>query len=181
MICPNCSIALVQKSIEGIQIDECEQCEGIWLEEVELRQLKDKIDADLNWMDFEILRHPELFKPKAKRTHCPSCQDSMDVLDYDKTKVEIDYCSSCKGIWLEKNELERIIEALEKELLTKSVSEYVDDTIEEAKELLTGPESFLSEWKDFSTILRFMQYRILSLQPKIHDTIVTFQNNALNR
>jgi len=181
MNCPNCSIALVQKNIQGIQIDECEQCEGIWLEEAELRQVKDKIDSDLNWMDFEILKHPEKFKPKAKRTACPSCKKAMSVLDYDETKVEIDYCTDCKGVWLEKNELESIIAALEKELLTKSLGEYVSETLGEAKDLLTGPESFLSEWKDFSTILRFMQYRILSLQPKIHDTIVTFQNNPLNR
>ncbi|MCF7826036.1 MAG: zf-TFIIB domain-containing protein [Candidatus Marinimicrobia bacterium] len=181
MNCPNCSIALIQKNIQGIQIDECEKCEGIWLEEAELRQVKDKIDSDLNWMDFEILKHPEKFKPKAKRTACPSCKKAMSVLDYDETKVEIDYCTECKGVWLEKNELESIIEALEKELLTKSLGEYVSETLGEAKDLLTGPESFLSEWKDFSTILRFMQYRILSLQPKIHDTIVTFQNNPLNR
>ncbi len=61
------------------------------------------------------------------------------------------------------------------------LSEYVSSTIEEAKELLTGPESFLSEWKDFSTILRFMQYRILSIQPQILDTLLTAQNNPLNR
>lgn len=181
MNCPNCKVELVQKNIQGVLIDECEQCEGLWFEESELRQVKDKIDADLNWMDFEILKHPEKFKPTAERTTCPSCHQAMHVLDYDKTKVEIDYCSACKGVWLEKNELERIIEALEQEILTKSVGEYVSATIDEAKELLTGPETFLSEWKDFSTILRFMQYRILSLQPKIHDTIVTFQSNALNQ
>ncbi len=181
MNCPNCKIELHPKSIQGIEIEECKQCEGIWFENDELRQVKDKIDSDLNWMDFEILKHPEKFKPTAKRTNCPSCKKSMSVLDYDQTKVEIDYCVDCNGVWLEKNELEKIIEALEKEILTKSLSEYVSATIEEAKELLVGPETFLSEWKDFSTILRFMQYRILSLQPQIHNALITFQNNALNR
>ena len=181
MNCPNCKIELHPKNIQGISVDECEQCEGIWFEDDELRQVKDKIDSDLNWMDFEILKHPEKFKPKAKRTNCPSCQKPMNVLDYDHTKVEIDYCTSCNGVWLEKNELEKIIEALEKEILTMPLSEYVSSTIEEAKELLTGPESFLSEWKDFSTILRFMQYRIPSIQPQILDTLLTAQNNPLNR
>ena len=105
----------------------------------------------------------------------------MNVLDYDNSNVEIDYCASCKGTWLDKNELQSIIAILEEEILTKSMSEYVKSTLEEAKEILTGPESYLSEWKDFSTILRFLQYRILSLRPEIHDTLVRFQNNPLNR
>ena len=181
MNCPNCKIELHPKRIQGIEIEECGKCEGIWFEDDELKQMKDKIDSDLNWMDFDILKHPEKCKPTAKRTNCPSCKKSMDVLDYDETKVEIDYCAFCKGIWLEKNELEKIIEALEKEILTKSLNEYISATIEEAKELLVGPETFLSEWKDFSTILRFLQYRILSLQPQIQNALITFQNNSLNR
>ena len=133
MNCPNCKIELHPKRIQGIEIEECGKCEGIWFEDDELKQMKDKIDSDLNWMDFDILKHPEKFKPTAKRTNCPSCKKSMDVLDYDETKVEIDYCAFCKGIWLEKNELEKIIEALEKEILTKSLNEYISATMEEAK------------------------------------------------
>ncbi|MBC8342627.1 MAG: zf-TFIIB domain-containing protein [Bacteroidetes bacterium] len=181
MNCPNCGIGLHTKSIQGIEIEECGKCEGIWFEKDKLRQIKDRTDSDLNWMDFEIWKHPEKFKSKSKRSNCPRCEKSMNVLDYDTTKVEIDYCAECKGIWLEKDEFQKIIDALEEEILTMPMGEYVKSTIEEAKELLTGPESFLSEWKDFSTILRFLQYRILSLKPKVHDSLVTFQNNPLNR
>lgn len=181
MHCPNCKVALHQKSIHGVEIEECAKCEGIWFEDDELRQVKDKIDSDLNWMDFDILKHPEKFKPTAQRTDCPNCSKSMDVLDYDDTQVEIDYCAPCKGVWLEKNELERIIQALEQELLSKSLGDHVSATIEEAKDLLVGSDTFVSEWKDFSTILRFLQYRILSLQPQIHNALITFQNNSLNR
>ena len=61
------------------------------------------------------------------------------------------------------------------------MDDYVKATITEAKELLTGPESFISEWKDFTTILRFLEYRFLSFHPKIQSTIVSFQRNPLNR
>ena len=181
MHCPNCKINLRETEIKGITIRECKKCEGLWLNEEQLRNLKDAIDSDLNWMDFEILKHPEKFKATAVRSDCPSCQSPMDVLDYDETAVEIDYCRNCAGIWLEKQELERIIQSLEQEILNKSLGDYAAETIEEAKDLLTNPDAFISEWKDFSTILRFMQYRILSLQPKIHDTLVSFQNLSLNR
>ena len=181
MNCPKCKIEMHLKNVQGIDVDECEKCEGIWLDSDELRQIKDNVDSDLNWMDFEIWKHPEKFKAKTKRLDCPNCSNAMNVLDYDNIKIEIDYCSKCKCIWLEKDELQKTIEALEKELLTKPMSDYVKATLEEAKELLTGPESFLSEWKDFTTILRFLQYRILSLKPEIHDTLVRFQENPLNR
>jgi Zn-finger nucleic acid-binding protein len=176
-----CDIEMHKKNIQGIEVDECEKCEGMWFDNDELRQIKDHVDSDLNWMDFDIWKHPEKFKAKTQRFDCPNCSNAMNVLDYDETKVEIDYCSKCKGIWLEKDELQKIIASLEEELLTKSMSDYVKETLEEATELLTGPESFLSEWKDFTTILRFLQYRILSLKPQIHETLVHFQENPLNR
>ena len=181
MDCPKCKIELRKKSIQGIDVDECAKCEGIWFENDELKQVKNKTDSDLNWMDFEIWKHPDRFKAKSTKYNCPTCENSMDVLDYNNTQVEIDYCTNCKGIWLDKNELQKIIIALEEEILTKSMGDYVKATVEEAKEIINGPESFLSEWKDFSTILRFLQYRFLSLHPKIHDTLVSFQNNPLNR
>jgi Zn-finger nucleic acid-binding protein len=39
---------------------------------------------------------------------CPRC--STQLLMSDKHGVEIDYCPNCRGIWLDKGELEKIIE-----------------------------------------------------------------------
>ena len=36
--------------------------------------------------------------------HCPVCQKSMIILEYDQ--IEIDYCPSCAGCWLDQGELE---------------------------------------------------------------------------
>ena len=35
---------------------------------------------------------------------CPSCKSSMIILELNQ--VEIDYCNSCKGIWLDSGELD---------------------------------------------------------------------------
>lgn len=40
--------------------------------------------------------------------HCPVCKKSMIILEYDQ--VEIDYCPSCGGCWLDQGELELILE-----------------------------------------------------------------------
>ena len=38
MECPRCKIELHKKTIQEIEVDECQKCEGIWFEKDELRQ-----------------------------------------------------------------------------------------------------------------------------------------------
>lgn len=40
--------------------------------------------------------------------HCPVCRKSMIILEYDQ--IEIDYCPSCAGCWLDQGELELMLE-----------------------------------------------------------------------
>ncbi len=40
---------------------------------------------------------------------CPVCKDTNLVMS-DRQGVEIDYCSSCRGVWLDRGELDKIIE-----------------------------------------------------------------------
>lgn len=40
--------------------------------------------------------------------NCPVC--SVQLLMSDKQGVEIDYCPKCRGIWLDRGELDKIIE-----------------------------------------------------------------------
>lgn len=42
---------------------------------------------------------------------CPNCQE--ELLTITRLNVEIDYCPSCKGIWLDRGELDKIIEFME--------------------------------------------------------------------
>jgi Zn-finger nucleic acid-binding protein len=40
--------------------------------------------------------------------NCPVC--NVDLVMSDKQGVEIDYCPKCRGIWLDRGELDKIIE-----------------------------------------------------------------------
>ena len=40
---------------------------------------------------------------------CPVCKD-VTLLMSEKKGIEIDYCPECRGIWLDRGELEKIIE-----------------------------------------------------------------------
>jgi len=147
----------------------------MWFEADELRTAKDSTDPDLNWMDFEIWKHEDQFKTTLKNMSCPKCSKALVAIIYSNTGVEIDYCPDCRGTWLDKGEFKKIIDSLTHELETKSFSEYVKSSIEEAREIITGPEPFISEWKDLSTVFRMMQYRLFVENPKVLETVITLQ------
>lgn len=39
---------------------------------------------------------------------CPVCD--QDLVMSDRQGIEIDYCSKCRGVWLDRGELDKIIE-----------------------------------------------------------------------
>ena len=44
---------------------------------------------------------------------CPVCTD-IDLAMTDRQGIEIDYCPRCRGIWLDRGELDRLIERAER-------------------------------------------------------------------
>ncbi len=40
---------------------------------------------------------------------CPICSD-MHLIMSDRHAIEIDYCPQCRGVWLDRGELEKLIE-----------------------------------------------------------------------
>jgi Zn-finger nucleic acid-binding protein len=42
---------------------------------------------------------------------CPSCKTARLVMS-ERSGVEIDYCPDCRGVWLDRGELDKIIERM---------------------------------------------------------------------
>lgn len=40
---------------------------------------------------------------------CPTCPESTLVMA-DRSGIEIDYCPTCRGVWLDRGELDKIVE-----------------------------------------------------------------------
>jgi Zn-finger nucleic acid-binding protein len=40
---------------------------------------------------------------------CPVCK-SVDLVMSDRQGIEIDYCPTCRGVWLDRGELDKLIE-----------------------------------------------------------------------
>lgn len=58
---------------------------------------------------------------------CPSCDSELKISD--RQGVEIDYCPKCRGVWLDRGELDKIIERSAQEIkqIRTSSREVFDD------------------------------------------------------
>ncbi len=50
---------------------------------------------------------------------CPV--DDTDLVMSERQNVEIDYCPKCRGVWLDRGELDKIIEKVESETPQQSI------------------------------------------------------------
>jgi len=48
---------------------------------------------------------------------CPLC--SVELVMSERQGIEIDYCPKCRGVWLDRGELDKIIEKSEKSVITQ--------------------------------------------------------------
>ncbi len=76
---------------------------------------------------------------------CPVCKD-VTLLMSEKKGVEIDYCPECRGIWLDRGELEKIMEK-EDTYINKEIKEssHKESKHYEEKPKKHKRESFMSE------------------------------------
>lgn len=52
---------------------------------------------------------------------CPNC--SINLVMSDRQGIEIDYCPDCRGVWLDRGELDKIIERANNEVPSSSGSQ----------------------------------------------------------
>jgi Zn-finger nucleic acid-binding protein len=77
---------------------------------------------------------------------CPVCKD-VTLLMSEKRGVEIDYCPECRGIWLDRGELEKLVEKEEKTYrdAKREYDDYDEDKYDHKRTKKRKKESFLGE------------------------------------
>ena len=76
MICPKCKTDMERIEFEGIEVDRCKNCKGIWFDKGEAERLKDK------WMsEFIDTGDPEVGKKHdaISEIDCPRCGKRMEA------------------------------------------------------------------------------------------------------
>lgn len=126
--CPRCEQEMEHVTIEGLTLDTCFTCKGIWFDAEELMQAV-SIDAmSLASLPFygelRAEKEPAWEQPPA---FCPRCSSPLEPRRFDKgLAVIIDACTLGHGFWLDQGELHRIKEFCSNVADIKEEAEFLD-------------------------------------------------------
>lgn len=141
MRCPRCKGDLRRVAFRGIQVDRCASCQGLWLDYGELDQLEDTI------LDDDHVKGSLMFSSRHGDLTCPRCEQPLRAFSYRAYSLELDFCPSEHGWWLDSGEEKRVLELMEQQI--KGLERRAGAETEWARFLRNvGSKSFLEKLKD---------------------------------
>lgn len=146
--CPNNCGALIAAEYEGVQVDYCAACRGVWLDFGKLSRIV--LNRERTWSAERVRKvlarldgynTPPM--PEDRNLACPECSSLLDEVNYQGTSnIIVNPCSRLHGVWLDAGEIASIQIYMEHwrdyarehaEQIQKSVSEVAErfhETIE---------------------------------------------------
>ena len=172
MLCPNHHQSPLEKILfHQVQVDYCPECLGLWFDKGELLLAKDDKDHQLQWSDFDLWRDKSKFSVLKIDKRCPVCRIPFTQVHYDDSKVRIDFCKHCQGIWLDRGEFKQIIIYLIRKSDYEILHHYTKNLAKQSWEVFTGPKKLRSELEDFLMILKLFNYKFMVQHPHISQLI----------
>lgn len=158
-VCPRDGATLAPLEIEGLDLDSCPECGGLWFDMGELRRAEDRADEDLHWLEFTLWRDEHSFALTPTPLDCPRCDGQLGSAVYHETGVIVHSCPACEGTWLDHGDLEVIVRHLEDELAALPDSKLVAASLSEAAQLVTRRGALAAEWGDLRGVLGLIAKR----------------------
>jgi Zn-finger nucleic acid-binding protein len=113
--CPRCDVPLHQTTYEGLSLDRCGECGGMWTDGTELMTVVRKQQEIFTDDEFKQIRADEEAAVVVEEDDisdsydCPTCGRTMNRVNYQYTSgIIIDNCPAGHGTWLDRNELQKI-------------------------------------------------------------------------
>lgn len=177
-LCPACGENLSGYSVFKMSIEACDKCKGVLLDRDELRKLKDRCTKGswqtLRWMDDEVEAIGNANAVASKRS-CPKCEGSQFVTaSFGDSKILVDWCPKCNGIWLDRGEFQEILEFLKSKLNKVTSGEMKKLLYEELKEIWDGPEDKISEVMDAKAAISALINITVFEHPLLYEYLDTF-------
>ncbi|HUU97321.1 MAG TPA: zf-TFIIB domain-containing protein [Phycisphaerae bacterium] len=114
MNCPACQTGVEATTYEGVQIETCPSCGGEWLDAGELRQIAKAREVRFTEEERRAIGEvPPVtgvtLEDVERGLRCPKCTGTTEPINYGyDSGIVIDRCKSCRGIWLDGGELEKV-------------------------------------------------------------------------
>jgi Zn-finger nucleic acid-binding protein len=107
MNCPKCKeLTLAAATLDGVEVDTCSECKGVWFDKAELPELLGKKTQRVE----PIMGGEDGADANYQRgVACPrDGQNLLRVRSNRNRDVTVDACVVCQGVWLDGGEFERI-------------------------------------------------------------------------
>ena len=111
LTCVKRNSILDRATFEGLEVDLCPRCGGLWLDRGEITRAARLPEA-------ELMRLRSLLtdvggpppQPTESSAPCPACDGTLSEVVLGS--VHVDYCGKCHGIFLDRGELEEALVAV---------------------------------------------------------------------
>lgn len=119
MNCPHCQKPLEPLTFQGVQLETCPTCGGEWLGAGQLGAIVEARNARFTREEAVAVAQAApitgiKLTGSDRSLTCPNCGAATHPVNYgDDTGIIIDECAACRGIWLDKGELDKIEELIE--------------------------------------------------------------------
>ena len=117
MICPKCRNDMETLEYEGIEVDRCKICKGIWFDIGESDWLRDNsAAATIDTGDPQIGKQSN----EIDRYRCPRCGGGMmRRIDPQQKHIQYEECTSCRGTFFDAGEFSDLTQSATSELFKR--------------------------------------------------------------
>jgi len=111
LCCVKCNSILDRATFQGLEVDLCPKCGGLWLDRGEITHAAQLPEEELARLR-DLLRGssgpPPV--PTENKAPCPACEGQLSEVLLGQ--VHVDYCGTCHGIFLDRGELQVAVDAV---------------------------------------------------------------------
>ena len=122
--CVKCNSILDKATFQGLEVDLCPKCGGLWLDRGEITRAAKLPPTELSRLRGLLTGAggpPPV--PTENKAPCPACPGTLSEVVLGT--VHVDYCGKCHGLFLDRGELEAAVQAVQARERTTSGQEVV--------------------------------------------------------
>jgi len=112
MDCPVCKVAMMVVEYDGVELDYCVECRGIWFDRNEMEWLLLKGGLRIEDLDMKASTRTQAKTAGETERRCPLCRRRMKKMSVGaEPPVIVDRCARHGGYWFDGGELHAVMRA----------------------------------------------------------------------
>jgi Zn-finger nucleic acid-binding protein len=119
LTCVKCTSVLDRSKVGDIEVDVCPACGGLWLDHGEIERLGRVDQAPVDTLRKSLTGGAPAGLSDTT-TSCPACPGTLREVKLGP--VRVDYCTKCKGIFLDKGELDSALASVKGSTLEQVIA-----------------------------------------------------------